>query len=436
LLEAEVPPTRAPVFELVTPQNFPIVLPPGGVQRSLVRATGQGMTSMQVTAPLKLEVNAPGRFASTVLTARLEQSAVVLGLTQALEFGDVAVGCSSRAVPLSTNAQPLTVSTPSAAFQLTPSASGVATVRFTPTAAGEVRDSLVVSWMSNGMPRTTTVELHGTGVTNAQRTETFATTAGQVDVLFAIDDTSSMTSRASTIQQQLGGLPMAFLPQGIDFHAGVLTCGDVADRGALRTTSTGARFVTGSVPMVSTRWSELLTVTGSTTGHACKDNVLRALTYPKVNTVNAGFRRAGVPLVVVHLTDTDDTDQALSPQVLELARSSSFSWNAIAPTSGMGQLTVTAPSGGVRTDLAAMDWSPSLAGIVTAAQTRARFALQSKPDAQPVVVRIDGTPVPAMSGANTVWSYDAASNAIVFTPTFAPMTSSSVSVSFTATCAP
>ncbi|MFT3713651.1 MAG: choice-of-anchor D domain-containing protein [Archangium sp.] len=430
--DGDMPATPTPVFELVEPQTFPIVVPPGGVQRSLIRATGQGMTPFAASAQLKLEVNAPTRYATAALSAQLEQSPVLIGLTRPLDFGEIQVGCSSRAIPLILEARVGAVQLASPPFQLGNISSGVTTVSFAPTIAGDVHETLEVRWSTDAGVEKTTVELVGTGVAGVQRTETFSGSAGKVDLLFAIDDAPTMLPYASKITQQLSALPSTLGPFAIDYHAGVISCGDVANPGALRTTSTGQRFVTPSTPQVAMRFPELLTVGGQVTGHSCKSNVLHALTFPNVNTVNQGFRREGVPLVVVQITNSLELDTVVAPQVLELGQHTGFMWNAISPTTGLAHLSVVTPSGGVRTDIDGANWAPALTPIVNVASTRERFVLNGKPNASSLAVRINGTSIPSMNN----WNWDASANTLFFAPATAPQPSDTVTVTYDAVCAP
>ena len=431
-VDTQVPETPAPIFEVVEPQTFPIVVPPGNVQRSLVRAIGQDVTPRATTARLELEVNAPSRYASTALAAHMLQSPVLIGLTRPLDFGDIKVGCSSRAIPLLLDAPVQTVQLASAAFQLTPQVSQTTTVRFTPTVAGPVHEHLAVLWSTDGGVERTTVELLGTGVASAQRTETFTVGPGAVDLLIAVDDDATMVPYAITLEQQLTGLPGALATLGIDAHLAVVTCGDTTAPGVLRATSTGERYVTTSTPMANARFTSLLSVGGQVPGHACKRTVTHALTFPLVNTSNAGFRRDGVPLGVVQITASNEVDQALAPQVLELAQRLPFSWSAVAPVTGNAHLSVVTPSGGVRVDVDGTSWATAVEHAVAVTNSPRRFVLNGKPNAASLEVRVDGQLLPA----GMFWTWDAQANAVVFTPAGSPEPGDVVSVTFSAECTP
>lgn len=450
-----MPPVSGQLFTIETPAAFPVVVAPGFSTPILVRANATRPSAAGTfSSSLSIGINSPQHYAVTELRAQLAQACRFVGLSRPLDFGEVTTGCSSAARPLEALSSGCSggVSAPvfgslGPQFQLSvpPLAPSI---RFTPIAVGPLRDVLRVDWDWNTMPHATTVELLGTGVANAQRTDTFTVPAQEkADLLFVIANHSGMQAYDATLKARLPPLVPALQLRNVDFHLGVISAGASRDQGALRITPNAQHFITSVLPNAQQRFTELLDVTGVGSladAGDCKEAALRALAFPAIGSDNFGFRRADAALQIICITNQPDADDALGPQVMELARYGSFTWHAIAPTnpnppcmrtvSATGHALLTGLTGGARDEICG-DWSVALDGIARGL-TRSRFTLTTPPDAQPIEVRINGMLVPQMSGMQNVWSFDSVANAVVFTPSFVPAPGDMVTVTYSAQCAP
>lgn len=451
LASAEISPTTPALtqtlFTLEQPAAFPVLVAPGQSMTLLVRANAPRPTLPSTfTSTLLITLNTPQRYAVSALRAELAQACQFVGLTRPLQFGEVAIGCSSMPRPLEvlrsgcvgTASAPLYGSLgPQFQLSVPPLAP---TVRFTPTATGDVRDTLRVDW-TWATQYTTTVELLGTGVSSAQRTESFTVAAREkTDLLFVIEDSPTMQAYQANLNTRLPPLVNWLTINQVDFQIGVISAGDSTNLGALRATPSGQRIIRSPQALL-----DVLGVSGTTVGQgACKEAALRALAFPAIGAENRGFRRADATLQIVCITDRPDADDALGPQVMELARAGSLSWHAIAPTtpnppctrttSSTGHMLLTGLTGGARDEICGT-WDGAIAGISQGLR-RHRFTLASRPDAQGVEVRLNGVVLPSTSGMQLVWSFDAAANAVVFTPLFVPSPGEVVTVTYSAECAP
>lgn len=159
------------------------------------------------------------------------------------------------------------------------------------------------------------------------------------------------------------------------------------------------------------------------------------------------FRRPGVPTAVVCITD--GADDAVSPWQVLVGRFASRTEVPVVSVVGPfvhvpgctvelddGRLaSLTQTMGGVREELCTPDWARALENL-----TRHPFgihfeALLSQPALRIVEVTVDGTRVPAIDprGAGA-WRWDAARNAIVFSPIYAPEPGAVVRVTYEPSC--
>ena len=102
------------------------------------------------------------------------------------------------------------------------------------------------------------------------------------------------------------------------------------------------------------------------------------------------------------------------------------------PASGRYQALVTYTSG-VSDEICSANWAATLQNLGrTAFGFRTQFYLNNVPDlsmGQVIDVAINGTPV---AGAD--WSYDAASNSIIFTPTATPGPGQTLTIGYNTVC--
>lgn len=134
--------------------------------------------------------------------------------------------------------------------------------------------------------------------------------SAEVDILFVIDDSSSMGVHQDRLAQNIGLFTKnIFATPYVDFHIGVITTSVTAggEGGKLVTKNPLYSFVTRSTPNRDLILAENLKVgTGGETTEKVFAPLQLALTEPNLSVANAGFYRPNAFLGVVVITDTDD----------------------------------------------------------------------------------------------------------------------------------
>jgi hypothetical protein len=152
---------------------------------------------------------------------------------------------------------------------------------------------------------------------------------------------------------------------------------------------------------------------------------------PQPNDGNAGFLRDEAALVVVFVGDEDDHSPDSVDTYVRFFQGKKGEFQpqrmtiyAIAPTgvacgtaggAGTRYAEATARTGGEVLSVCATDYAPLLRSVANKAfSPQDRFPLSELPDPGTVAVRINGGPV------SNGWSYDGATNTVVFSPSPAP----------------
>jgi hypothetical protein len=95
---------------------------------------------------------------------------------------------------------------------------------------------------------------------------------------------------------------------------------------------------------------------------------------------------------------------------------------------GSRYLEVADYFGGVKASICGMDWGLALENVAaTASALRSRFALSSVPVPSTIAVAVDGI-------SNMNWSYDSATNTVIFEPSSVPPESATVEVTYAIAC--
>ncbi|MGI5864840.1 MAG: choice-of-anchor D domain-containing protein [Myxococcales bacterium] len=393
------------------------------------------------------------------------------------DFGDVAVGCDSDGANfIALNLCPTPVELTS--LDLLPSGSNAFRVSHMPSlpatlAANESTMFRVVFSPSVLGRATSTVRLEtsggeaivvplwGNGATNSTRTDVFHLDAvPKVDVLLVVDDSCSMYDK----QVALGAAFSSFIAyadsHGVDYRIAVTTTSvdpsqDFAN-GRFVPLQGGTRVITPTTPNKQQVFAQNVNV--GTNGHweeLLFKPVELALSEPLLSTHNAGFLRPDALLSIVLVSDAADQDQTpLSRYAGFLDRlkgPNQYTVSGMLPTQASlpggscqyddltaGQShrarTLVAATGGALEEICSTDWPAAMSNIGAVAfgsASRSRFHLSELPDtAEPILVEVDGAPLPA--GAR--WAYNASANAIDFEPSAAPEPGSTVRVTYTAIC--
>ncbi|REG36223.1 hypothetical protein ATI61_102600 [Archangium gephyra] len=327
--------------------------------------------------------------------------------------------------------------------------------------------------LATGAPYT--VGLVGKGVLKNEQTDEFVQESqAKVDVLFVVDNSGSMMDE----QQSLGANFSAFLSHageaGVDYHIAVTTTGLERSSGGWATCPGGAeggengRFfpVDNSSPRIitpTTPGAEAVFARNTNVGVCHWDErgleaMYRALSDPLVFDMddprtpqtmdgNAGFLREDAKLAIIAVTDEED----FSPQPVAAYETfllglkggdrSKVLFSAIAgpgdlttcpraSSTGSRYIQLAQSTGGVVESICTPNWAESLERISENAFGPNRsFPLSETPsDTSRIVVRVDGAVV---TGG---WTYDAASNTVIFDVDKAPQPGASVEITYPVGC--
>ncbi|MBL8917596.1 MAG: choice-of-anchor D domain-containing protein [Myxococcaceae bacterium] len=341
-------------------------------------------------------------------------------------------------------------------------------LRFTPLDVGVETGALALTALQSGQTVTYLTELSGEGDTVGRQTDTFQQLQQpKADILLVIDDSCSMDDKQMNLANNFASFIQYATTTNTDYQVGVITtsqdpqpclpplpCLGVAGEGKLVTRGGVGPILTSMTPNLAQAFTTLVRV--GTDGDADESGLstaTMALTPPRIANENAGFLRADANLAVVVVSDAGDQ----SPQpvsyyqnrlinVKGFNRLSMFTFSSIVPMqptppppcsydSGDPQryLTVSAATAGVTDDICSSNWSATLQSLGrTAFGFRTVFYLNNTPDlsmGRTLDVRVNGTSVAAAD-----YSYDAAANAVIFTPATAPTAGRQVTVSYFTAC--
>jgi len=247
------------------------------------------------------------------------------------------------------------------------------------------------------------VDARGVTDTWTQRPDT------AVDWLFVVDDSCSMQPHQQRVGQHFDTLASALVAADIDVHIGVTTTDVPVDGGRLRDT-----VLTLDLPQVQERFRRTLEVGTEGSGFEMGlEASLRAVTGPARSTANNGFLRDQARLVVLYVSDEEDTSPRPIADVVRGLRESAgrtdrraVSANALVVldpetcdlpdfegSAGTRYAAAARETGGLVLDLCAPDLAAPLARLSTeAAGLRDTFVLSDLPTWETLEVEIDGAP--------------------------------------------
>jgi hypothetical protein len=320
-----------------------------------------------------------------------------------------------------------------------------------------------------------TASMVGRGATQAEQIDDFVQEPeSKVDVLFVVDNSGSMMEE----QQSLGANFAAFLSAattaGVDYRIGVTTTGLDTSPGGWSVCPGGADGgengrlfpVTGNTPRVITRSTPNAASVFATNTQVgvCHWNeqglegAYRALSSPLLHAVddprtpqpndgNGEFLRPEARLAIIFVTDEDDfSNQQVSfyetyfralkdnePSKLSIsaiAGPQDLSTCSTASSSGTRYIQLARATGGVVESICTPNWAESLKKLSSTTFGPKRiFPLTHLPaDPSQIAVKVDGQPVTAG------WTYDAATNSIVFEEGKAPPPGAYIEVTYPLGC--
>lgn len=301
--------------------------------------------------------------------------------------------------------------------------------------------------------RKVSVETFGAGADDAVQEDLFEQVdAGSVDVLWVIDNSSSMSDELRALGREFNYFIQSFVNLGLDYHIGVVTTdmNDPAQSGKLvgPYIDSAAPGYTPADAVAEFRSQTDLGLSGSTTERGL-DAAHAALTPPLITGHNDGFYRDDANLAVIVISDEDDSSIMRAAEFSRWLNNrkpdpsmSSFS-GMVGPQSGscggFPPSGVPAPryhdairrTGGAWADLCSFDTQVFLTYLsYVAAGLDFRFELTREParGAAEMTVEVAGSVLDF--GAFNGWTYDASTNEVVLHGTAIPDPGESVLVSY------
>ena len=326
------------------------------------------------------------------------------------------------------------------------------------------------------------VPLRGVVLEENTRTETFVQPSQpKVDVLWVLDNTCSNSAEHMLIGQNLSFFLAAAEANNVDFQLGITTT-DTRVHDTNRSMTGGRlvptdgprhqRILTAHTPNLADVWAANVQVGGA--GDATEKGILAAqmaLSPGMIDVAdfagtmtpddgNLGFMRRDAALEIVFMSDEADQDPAPVADYMDFFRGLKgpenphlLQFHGILSDPGTGcsgdggsgtgvrYAELSAATGGVWRSICAMDWSETMSALGQGVfgDFANGYRLGDTPACpgscdDSIVVRIGTVVVPARSGAIRRWSYDPATNGIIFAPGHRPASGTTVEVTYQAAC--
>lgn len=360
-----------------------------------------------------------------------------------LDFGDVAVACPTDLEVTVTNVGSATLDISGTEIRgdgqfsasyleelLVPGASATLTVRYTPTAEGDHAAELII--YSNDDDEAD-VEVPAAGVADDTVLwgDTFVQDADPVDVLWVIDNSSSMGQEQARVIAEINAFFSWFETLNLDYHMGVVTS-DVVTATMAGRLQGSPTYIENGTANAEAELAEAINVGTDDQGDESGLYAAElALSEPVLSAENAGFLRTNAHLVVVFLSDEPEQSAFDAQHYIDFfatvkADPADVLVNAIVGDETNGCASVcdgtdqTATPGdkyiavvdayqGVFGSICTCDLSPTLDEIGMESTRFVRTFPLSRTPADPTAIRVD------VDGERTdAWTYDEAANSIVF----------------------
>ncbi len=351
---------------------------------------------------------------------------------------------------------------------------GTFKLKYHPIDLGADTGAFTLDVTQNGGARTDmVVTLRGVGDTAGLNVDTFAQDPRpKADVLWIIDSSCSMYDKQQLLSMNFASViqyASTVVPGGVDYQMGVIDSDpNTISGGRLRgtepscTVDCNPKVLRAGMSNVDALFRSKVRVGINGSGNEqFAELAVRALTAPLVNTANAGFLRPDATLAIIAVTDAGDQSQmpfsvieGLLRNIKGAQRPGLFSYNVVGPFSA------SPPPGCIYDDftdtvlheylVTAFDGATGQIcdqqnGFASALQQigkkafgyRDRFFLSSQPDLTQMpafTVQLNGIPVPPTNLGGTVWTYEPASNSLLFTAANVPEPGDTLTVAYTVLC--
>jgi len=339
------------------------------------------------------------------------------------------VGAATLTVTGVTYGGATTMSGESPSFSLEPDESTTFQIRYLPTAAGRSEATLQIA--SNDPDEDPfAVPLVGSAVLSST-TDRFVQRQPEVDVLWVIDNSGSMSEEQQRVIADIESFFTYFTTLNLDYHMGVVTT-DIVTPTMIGRLQGSPSYITPETPDALSVLSAALQVGTEDQGDESGLAGMRdALSEPMLSAENAGFYRPEAQLVIAVLSDEPEQSGYASSEYIDFlmglkADPTWIKFSAIVGDYDAGCATTcdgadsTAQPGNAYVDVAnafpgvfgsicTCSLGPILdsIGLDATLFTRA-FPLSATP-ADPLAIAVD------VDGVTTTdWTYDSASNSVIF----------------------
>jgi hypothetical protein len=262
------------------------------------------------------------------------------------------------------------------------------------------------------------------------------TTAAQVDVLFVIDNSGSMSDNQRKLGENFPEFMKEFDGSGLDYHIGVISTDtdDPSHNGKLRpVVETGGKWIddTFADPVAAFANLAMVGATGSGTERG-REACYRALV-DHADGANAGFIREDAGLHITVVSDEDDSSTAnpiSKTEFIDYLNSlreepEMVSFNSIVHLDGGGFLgglsagtsyiDITDEVGGLKRDIANDEWENMLTELgLQAIGLKAEYFLSQLPVEGTIEVNVIDNGVTFVYDEGTEWTYSHERNSITF----------------------
>lgn len=482
-------------FTMADPEIRGVEIAPGAT--ALVPVDFEPEGSGHYLAEIELSISNPRNPHPTVELSGVGGDLGLLVSPNELDFGVVAPDCSARARAVglyNTGASPLTIEAirfaapgapafgllgmPTLPHVLATGGSLEFSVDFRADAVSAYAGAVEIEVAEPGGPTTYFVNLTGRGALDPVMADEY-TQLGQpkADILFVVDKTGSMREEQDALAQNFQTFIEFAEAQGLDYQLGITTTDtDAADEaGRLSSALPGTaeasavdaypanRIITPSTqpnPAAAFASNISFTLEG---GGASDESGLRAaemaLSAPVLFGANAGFVRRDAVLAVIFVSDEPDQSSGSVSYFVNFLKSikgfrnsALFSASAIVALSPPGRCSsptgtgdaeadgryqaVAEQTGGVVQSICAADWSRKLEELsLTAFGFKNAFVLRAQPVIPSLQVFVDGVEIPQVGANGTVyWTYDFASNSVIFTPVAVPEAGAQITIEYAGMC--
>ncbi len=286
----------------------------------------------------------------------------------------------------------------------------------------------------------------------------------KVDVVFMVDDSSSMASHQNRLSAAIPDLIQKLLSLKLDMHFAVVSSnmagnnnGKPADGGKFLGSP---RYLTsGTANLASVLSSRIKIGEGGSNNERGMESLVNSLSAPHIINEGSGFLRQEAYLVVIALTDEEDNSPVPVGATQPLSYYKNFFDNLKPQTQPgvknwvmnvIGKLSLSTPcstfsesgsisepfmslatySGGIQTSLCTNDLSNAVANIKgRLVEIVTDYRLKKVPNISTIQVFMNGSPVPR-SNVNG-WDYLPSINAIRFYGSYIPKADANIRVDFT-----